>query len=93
MRTSPRPWALADEDAADISIIGDDGFVVLHVGGIADDVGKADAAVIVQAVNAHDELVAALQATLAGLLNEHARDERVRALSLATAVLAKAGVK
>lgn len=84
--TSPRPWRVRSR-LGDGCIVDRNGF------GVANEVSIMDAKSIVQAVNAFDDVVAALQATLAALQIGHTCEERRRALDLAAAALAKAGAK
>lgn len=62
---TPRPW-YANYDGDETQIGSDDGFVAMTLGSdetVSTVEDYANAALIVRAVNAHDELLAAVQAT------------------------------
>ena len=87
---SPTPWHV-DADTPS-RIYGSDGYVVArtHFGGACPALNAANAAFIVQAVNAHDDLLAACEAACADLPTATEADDRERILTTLRAAIAKA---
>ena len=81
---TPTPWTQRNIGPHEYNITDGEGYSVAHSW------NNDDAAFIVTAVNAHDDLVAALTATLANVCQAHGLPPRIEAQARAALAKAKA---
>lgn len=81
MSATPRPWAVYDEGDGDFS----KWVISSETGVVTDNIRRADAELIVRALNAHDALVEALDGLVTRLLSIH-EDEQYKGVWVSYAI-------